>query len=366
VLRNNDIGDLLVVTPLFAALRALFPEAWIAAGVGAWNLPVLEGNPYLSEVLTVNAPWHNKYVVPRGGALGRLCYLWRSPEVRRLAERRFEIGIDVLGSAWGSLLMLRAGIPYRLGVRGYSGGDSAAQESVTYDPSEHVGRAALRFAEILGATALPRCRPQLFLTPRETEQAERFWTSGEERRRVRVVIAPGGGLAAKCWGEERFIALAAALGRAGDLTLLALGGERERALVAAVAAAGGGRRLAEPPGLRELFALVAASDLVVCNSSAVLHVAAAFERPTLVLLGSTFPSASQHQAQWGYPGTCRSLGQEPGGARAVATPDEALGAVRELLAEMPRAAGIAAGRVGAGRADQVAAGSAAPERRRGA
>ena len=34
VLRNNDLGDLLVITPLFQALHDLYPNAKIVAGVG--------------------------------------------------------------------------------------------------------------------------------------------------------------------------------------------------------------------------------------------------------------------------------------------------------------------------------------------
>jgi ADP-heptose:LPS heptosyltransferase len=331
VLRNNDVGDLLAVTPLFEALRRRFPEAWIAAGVGSWNLPVLARNPHLSEVLAINAPWHNKYAQPAGTA-GRALYLWRSPEIRRLAERGFEVGIDVLGSGWGSLLLLRAGIPFRVGVRGFAGGDSALQAAVDHDPCEHVGRAALRFAELLGAEWLPPCRPQIFLSAEESAAAELWWAAGEDPGRTRVVIGPGGGVAARCWPEESFIALAAGLAASGDLSLLALGGERERELVAAVAAAGRGRRLAEPPGLRQLFALVAACDLVVCNSSMLLHVAAAFAKPALVLLGRSFPSASQHQAQWGYAGISRSLGLEPGSRDTLWSPAEAQAAVREAVA----------------------------------
>ena len=41
VLRSNDIGDLLAVTPLFEALRRRFPDAWIGVGTGGWNAPCL-------------------------------------------------------------------------------------------------------------------------------------------------------------------------------------------------------------------------------------------------------------------------------------------------------------------------------------
>lgn len=337
VLRNNDVGDLLIVTPLFEALRRRFPAARIAAGVGSWNLDVLRHNPHLSEVLPVNAPWFNKYQ-DEAGPLDRLAYLRRSPEVRALAERRFEVGIDVLGSAWGSLLMLRAGIPWRLGVRGYAGGHSAVQAAVDFDPAAHVGRSALRFAELLGATDLPPCRPQVFLTAAEREEGERWWAAAEAGRRPRrIVVAPGGGLADKRWPAESWAELAARLaaGLAGPgLSLLILGGPREDALVAQVAAAAPGARLfPRAPGLRQVFGLLAACDLVACGSSMPLHAASAFGKPAAVLLGPAFPSATAHQAQWGYP-TSRSLGKEPGSRPALYTPAEALDTVREEISRL--------------------------------
>lgn len=330
VLRNNDLGDLIVVTPLFEALRRRFPQASIAAGVGDWSRDVLRHNPHVSEVLPVNAPWFNKYTANRS----RTAYLLRSLEVREIARRRFEIGIDVLGSAWGSLLLLRAGIPCRLGVRGYAGGHSAAQRTVEFDPALSVGRSALRFAALLGATDLPDSRPQLFLTQEEREAAERWWAEGEGgTRRQRIVVGPGGGLAVKCWPPESFAELLRGLGVIPGLSLLLLGGERERTLVATLATAcPAARTLPDPPGLRQVFALAAAADLVVCNSSLLLHVAAAFGKRSVVLLGESFPSATLHQSQWGHPGLSRSLGKEPGLRKSLYTPREALEIVQEEIA----------------------------------
>jgi heptosyltransferase-2 len=150
-----------------------------------------------------------------------------------------------------------------------------------------------------------------------------------------VILGPGGGLETKRWPRESFAALAAGLaGLYGEnLSMLLLGGPGEKETVGHVAtAASGARVFATEPGLREVFALVAASDLVVCNSSMLLHVAAAFGKRTLVLLGPAFPSAGAHQAQWGYPGLSESLGPQPEGQKRLCTPGEALDAVRRELA----------------------------------
>jgi len=291
---------------------------------------VLRGNPHLSAVLAVDAPWFNKYTA-EGGALGRLRWIARSPEAAELAHRRFAVGIDVLGSAWGSLLLLRAGIPWRLGVAGFAGGHRGVQQAIPFAPDEHVGRMALRFAERLGATELPPVRPQLFLTPQERAMGEARWAS--PRRGFRLAVGPGGGHPERCWPPASFAALLRELAAEPDLEIAVLGGPRERELAAELAASHPGARAFLDLGLRETFALIAAADGVICNSSLLLHAAAAFSRPTLALLGPAFPSAVRHQAQWGYPGTCWSLGREPG-SRGMATPDEAMSAFRRHLLRM--------------------------------
>jgi heptosyltransferase III len=50
VIRRDNIGDLVCTTPLFAALRARYPQAHIAALVNSYNAPVLDGNPDIDAV----------------------------------------------------------------------------------------------------------------------------------------------------------------------------------------------------------------------------------------------------------------------------------------------------------------------------
>ncbi len=309
VLRNNDLGDVLVITPLFAALRQRFPEAEIVAGVGSWSVPILQGNPHLSGAIALQAPWFNKFVNPQGWG-DRWRYLRHSPEVAALAARPFDIGIDVLGSTWGALLLLRAGIPYRLGVRGFAGGAVAMQATLPFDPQQRVSRAALGFAQLLGATALPPCRPQLFLTAAEEREGRCLWTGSGPR----WAIAPGSGPDPRYWGEANYRQLVAQLvALAPRLDLVILGGPQDAAIGAQLAALGPSvRNLAGQLSLRQTFGVLAAADLVLTNSSMVLHAAAAFATPTVALLGPGFTSRRLHDCQWGYDQAYTSLGREPG------------------------------------------------------
>ncbi len=332
VLRNNDIGDLLVTTPTFAALKHRFPRARIIAGIGRWNTDVLLGNPNVDEIVEVNAPWTNKYTPDQSwGAVGR--YLF-SDEVRSLASRKVQVGIDVVGSHVGSLLLMRLGIPFRVGVKGYRGGYSACQRYVQYNDDVHVGRASLAQAELLGARVLPPNRPQIFLSESERAEAESTWSlHGAERARgVRVMVGPGGGFPEKRWPRSSFRALVELLGASPNLVFIVVGGKGDRDLGQYVSM--GSRRAVNLCGvlsLRQTFALAGSCDVVITNSSMLMHVAAAFYRPTAVTLAEYYPSAAAHDRLWGYPGTCKSLGIEPGKRAGIWRPDEVAQYVNALL-----------------------------------
>ena len=50
VLRRDNIGDLVLTTPVLAALRQRFPHARIEALVNSYSAPVLEGHPDIDRV----------------------------------------------------------------------------------------------------------------------------------------------------------------------------------------------------------------------------------------------------------------------------------------------------------------------------
>tara|TARA_B100000965_G_scaffold177533_1_gene148144 strand:+ start:1301 stop:2425 length:1125 start_codon:yes stop_codon:yes gene_type:complete len=334
VLRNNDIGDLLVSTPIFEALKKAHPEAYIIAGVGSWNTPILEGNPFVDEILPINAPWHNKQTCRTlhnsfFGLLHSLCYIYTSAEVKTLKTAHCDTGIDILGSPEGSLLMMRAHIPDRIGVKGYAGGHSACTKTLPFDPSRHVSASAIALAELLTEphqkpiTTEPR--PQLYLSEAEIHQAETIWKKYAEGKHARrILIGIGGGLKDKCWPASHFAELVQQIATQGAYTFLSIGTQDEcRSASLLDTVTKHHTNLCGHTSLRESFALCAKADLVLCNPSMLMHVAAAFHRPTAVMLGASFHSAKEHDKLWGYPDTCITFGPEPT-SPAITSPEAVL------------------------------------------
>jgi ADP-heptose:LPS heptosyltransferase len=327
VLRNNDLGDVIVVTPLFEALRRLYPQARLVAGVGRWAAPIFAGNPYVDAVAQVDAPWFNKYL--RGGFFQRLRFLF-GPTVRDLRKAQFDLGIDVLGSRWGELLLLRSGIPARLGRTGFAGGGRWATATIPHRLDEGVGANALRFAKLLGATEVPKSRPQIFLSPEERETGEAFWGERPGGAR-RILLAPGSGLPEKSWPVDSFVRATAMFAEDARNEVGVLCGLAQVEVGRALSQAGQSVRMV-PAGtsLRHSFAAIAGADAVLCNSSFVLHVAAAFGKPALAVLGPSFDSARGHQLVWGHEGTA-SIGRETGERTTLASAAEAVASLTAML-----------------------------------
>ncbi|TVQ57414.1 MAG: glycosyltransferase family 9 protein [Spirulina sp. DLM2.Bin59] len=309
ILRNNDLGDLLIITPLFAALKHHHPQVKITVGVGHWARPILLENPHVDHILTINAPWFNKGIPQNHQTLWhRLHYLYQSPEITALTALKPDVGIDIFGSVWGAMLLLRAKIPRRWGVSGYAGGETAMEYAIPYQPDIQVGQSALRFAEYLGATEFPPCRPQLFLTPEEQLTAQALWEQ-IGKGKIKIVVGPGSGLDQRYWPLVQYRQVLAHLAQQQDLALVLVGGEGDRHQGNQFNALPVENLMGEL-SLRQTFALLAGADLVICNSSMLMHAAAAFTIETLVLLGSAFTNPAQHDRQWGYGSHYHSLGGE--------------------------------------------------------
>ncbi|HEY8900382.1 MAG TPA: glycosyltransferase family 9 protein [Chthoniobacterales bacterium] len=331
VLRNNDIGDLLVISALFEALKRKFPEAKIIAAVGSWACPVIENNPFVDEVFRVTAPWHNKAISGQTDGK-RFAYCFSSPEVAELRARKCDVGIDVLGSPFGSFMMMRAGIPYRLGVRGYAGGWSGCHKWVESDGETYVGRGALKFVELLGASEaeLPSVKPQLYLSAAEVARGEELW--GDTTGKLRLVMGVGGGFPEKCWPPERFRELLELLEEDGGFVVKLVGGKVEVPMGESLAKGlSGVETLCGKVSLRETFALTAAADRVVTNPSMLMHVAAAFSVPAVVSMGPFFPSVIEHNRLWICNDITTVLGCEVKANRhEVATAREVFDALKAL------------------------------------
>ena len=308
ILRNNDLGDVLLTTPLVRGLKKNFPEAKVFIGVGDWARPLVENNPDLDGIIKVNAPWHNKQNCrfPANSPctfLEGLLYVLLSKESQFLRKQKYTHGIDVLGSRQGSWLLRRSRIPHRFGVRGYAGGEKSCEKCVDFVENCNVARSALAFLPLLGGQEKVDSKPILLLKSKEIEEANKIWgspTNGSKR----IIIAPGAGFPEKTWGDERFTKLVKILYNRTNHIIRIIGSEEDRNRIDFPMNGRSEHRVINYCGklsIRQSAALVCRSDFVISNSSITMHWAGSFQIPSITILGECYESAKLHKRQWGHP-----------------------------------------------------------------
>jgi ADP-heptose:LPS heptosyltransferase len=82
IIRRDNIGDLICTTPLFAALRRQYPQAYIAALVNSYNAPAIQGNPHLDAIFAYTKGKHAAGESVWQAYLRRVKLLWQLRRMR--------------------------------------------------------------------------------------------------------------------------------------------------------------------------------------------------------------------------------------------------------------------------------------------
>jgi heptosyltransferase-3 len=279
IIRLRSLGDLVLETPAIAALHSWRPDLRISVLVEPRFAPVLEGNPAISE-LTFSR------------SLGQTAL--------ELLRRKFPIVFNQHGGPRSAMLTGASGSPLRVGWAGY-------QYSFVYnvqvpDAKEFYGKAAVHTVEHRISqfyfTGLPRApipRAQVFAQPDAAATvARKLAEKGIIAGAPYAVLQPGARLPAMRWPVAKFAEIARWLREKHSIASAVNLGARDDEIAAAVRNEMQDCAVVMDAQLdvRELIALIAGSTIFVGNDSGPAHLAAALQRPSVVIFSVTDP------AQW--------------------------------------------------------------------
>jgi lipopolysaccharide heptosyltransferase II len=291
LLRLERIGDLLMAVPAIRAVRALAPASQIDLAVGSWNASLAAAIPGIDRIETVDAPWLARGAASSGALLQR-ARAWR--------QRRYDLAINFEGDIRSHVLMRLSGATRRIGFD-MAGGGPVLTDRVAFDPTVHTAVNAIRLvAHAFGAPAAALAdewlaasrggRPRIDIPAAARERATALLASA---RRPLIGVQAGGGRAIKQWPPERFGAVAAAVARAHDATIVLTGAASDRLLIDEA-------RRALPPSARvidvstvtdllDVAAIVERLDLLITGDTGPMHVADAVGTPVVAIFGLTTP-----------------------------------------------------------------------------
>lgn len=350
IIKLRHHGDVLLSSPVAAALQAHAPEARIDALVYAETAEMLTGHPALDEVFVIDPAWKKR------GALGRLAAEWGL--VQQLKARGYDLIIH-LTEDWRGAWLTRLLAPRWSVAPGMGGRGGLWKNSFTHfyagprGNPRHTVESNLDALRRLGLQPTPEQR-RVTLVPGKEAEAKAIMTlrdKGLEPGRYVHIHAPSR-WTFKCWTAEGWATVIKQLAQEGwTAVLTAAPGEREARIVDAILdhSDGHGINLAGQLSLKELAALSARAKIFLGVDSAPMHIAAAMDTPVVALFGPSgehhwgpwpngLPTASPHRVIASERHSCRPCGIDGCGGSKISDclvqlpPERVIEAARTLLA----------------------------------
>lgn len=303
IIKTHAIGDVLMATPAFRALRESHPQARITLLVGKWSYPVVKHNPHIDEFIVVD---ENLFFKKR--VLGLLGLLWK------IRSRHFDLAVVLHPSRFLHLFAWLGGVSKRIGLQRektspfLTGGILENGAHSFYYPQNFLDLAAL-----VG----PRHANLQLQAPYGPEEQSGFQalaqSVGLPLDEPYLLVAPGGArnpketIAARLWPTDYYQRLLTMCKeRWPQLRIVLSGGPGDAKLCEELAqACPGVVNLCARTSLGELLVLASAAGTVLCNDSSMLHIALAQGKEVFCFFGPTsaasripnLPNAHGLQAQ---------------------------------------------------------------------
>lgn len=293
VVRLDNLGDLVLLSPALRTLREAFPQARLtlmASTAGAQVVPLL---PWLDEVMVERVLWQDisgtlPLTPPREMAL-----------VNRIRDKCFDAALIFTSFSQSpyppAFVCYLAGVPIRLAQSREFGGGLLTHWVQPLPDESHQAERNLHLLEAVGFHVRQR-RLELSLPQGAQSRADTLLRSvGIEPAAPFIVLAPGASCAARRYDPARYARVARILAQVTGLPIVLVGSERERTLgqtllpeaCAAVVS------LLGQTSVPELAALLARAQLLIANDSGPMHLAEALGCPMVILYSGT-----EYESQW--------------------------------------------------------------------
>ncbi len=275
--RQDRIGDVLVSTPLFYALKKRYPKAVIDIVLSPNNVMAI-GNEYL-----IRSRW-----IYRKNPIAALTL------VRRLRREQYDFVIDLMDnpSATSTMLVLASGGSWKIGLEK---ANAYAYDIVVPLLSRKDVHIVERIAAILTVFGVEPAHEMLKIryetTKDSDDRAEELLHESRASGSKIIAINISAGSETRFWGIENYKSLLQKLrdlSPACSFLILHKGTDRTRACE--IASASPNALVPPETSFDEFASLIKQSDILITPDTAAVHLAAAFDIPSIVLYVQSDPN----------------------------------------------------------------------------
>jgi ADP-heptose:LPS heptosyltransferase len=270
--RMKFIGDVILTTPLIHAVRARYPEAYLAYLGDSEAVSLLEHNPHLNEIVPFD--------------FSRPTISEQTSVIRRIRKGRYDVFIDLFCNPRSAIIAFASGASMRIGmdVRGRGmlythriRDDGKRKTAIDFH---------YQYAAPIDVKPTHR-RTEIYLADDERTAGRQFLRdAGVPDGALIVGLHPGATWPAKIWPVEKFIGLAQRCAAEPGVKVIVTQGPRDTSLLKSIRESLGNNIIILPEmRLRKLAGVISQFSVYVTNDCGPMHISAAVGTPTIGIFG---------------------------------------------------------------------------------
>lgn len=287
VVRNDNLGDLILTIPAIRALRQTFPDAFLAVLVHSYTLPVVEGLPWIDKIYSYVKYKHDNHPT-RFHA-----WLEQYRLHKELQRQHFDLAVGIRSefSPSQGLLIYASAAPWRLGLTPTKKGKDRAffYNIIAPMPSEekHEVERSLDLVRTIGADTANK-ELEFFIPPDRKQQIKNWISQQGINKPIIGIQITQRVTAGRVWAAEKYVKLINSVQDEGVYTPVLIFAPSDSNIANILQQQIENKIITFSSSDLKLFAaLLNACALLITLEGGAMHIATAVDTKTIAIFGKT-------------------------------------------------------------------------------
>ncbi|MGN6711813.1 glycosyltransferase family 9 protein [Anaerocolumna jejuensis] len=289
VLKLDHIGDLVLATPVFRAIKDLYPDIELDALVSSGSFPVIKNSPFINKIYTYDADQFDRY-----GIINSITKQNNFQSILETRKNHYDLCINLREDDANIAIMNMLAAKINISFINDTIYRELLDAYVVQNKKKHAAASNFDLLKIINISKPKVIKPEIFVSEEDLHWTYEFLNNNKlHDNDIKIGVSIGGGWFLNWWPYKKYVELCQKLCHYNKkVKIIFIGGKAEEALWGNITTLNPERYISAMgrTSITQLAALSNSMDLFITNDGGPMHIVSTADKPIIALFG---PSPSR-------------------------------------------------------------------------